>query len=82
MHTLSLTNTRASRLHKAFANNSLANTKLSKIQLHKTRQSAGVLGRLLGKLLKISKPLIKNVLTPSPRTVLIPLDISIDTQWY
>ena len=82
MHTLSLTNAQVSRLHKAFANNSLANTKLSKIQLHKTGQSAGVLGRLLGKLLKISKPLMKNVLKPFPRTVLIPLGISIDTQWY
>ena len=34
-----LTNAQVSRLCKAFANNSLANIKLSKFQLHKTGQS-------------------------------------------
>ena len=35
LHKLLLTNTQVSRLRKAFANNSSANIKLSKIQLHK-----------------------------------------------
>ena len=34
-HRLLLTNTQVSRLHKAFANDSSANIKLSKTQLHK-----------------------------------------------
>ena len=34
-HRLLLTNTQVSRLHKAFANDSSANVKLSKTQLHK-----------------------------------------------
>ena len=34
-HRLLLTNTQVSRLHKAFANDSPANVKLSKTQLHK-----------------------------------------------
>ena len=34
-HKLSLTNTQVSKLRKAFANNSSANIKLSKTELHK-----------------------------------------------
>ena len=51
-HKLSLTNTQVSKHHKAFANNSSANIKLSKTQLHKVGQSGGFLGRLLGPLIK------------------------------
>ena len=47
---LLLTNTQVSRLHKV--NNSSANIKLPKTQLHKTRQSGGLLGRLAEPLLK------------------------------
>ena len=43
-HKLLLTNTRVSRLRKAFANNSSAKIKLSKTQLHIIGQS----GRFLG----------------------------------
>ena len=50
-HKLLLTNTQVSRLHKAFVNNSSANVKLSKTQLHKIRQSGRFPGRLLGPLL-------------------------------
>ena len=57
-HKLLLTNTQVLRLQKAFANNSSANIKLSKTQLHKIGQS----GRVLGLLLKPSLPLMKNVL--------------------
>ena len=47
-----LTNTQFSRLHKAFANESSDNKKLSKTQFHKTGQSRGFLSTLLGTLLK------------------------------
>ena len=59
---LLLTNAQVSRLRKSFANNSSVNTKLSKIQLHKIRQSGGFLDRLLEPLLKIGLSLIGNVL--------------------
>ena len=63
-HKLLLTNTQVSRFLKAFANNSSANIKLSKNQVHKIRQSAGFLGRIFGTLLKIGLPLIGNILKP------------------
>ena len=56
---MSLTNTQVSKLHKAFANISLANIKLSKTQLHKIGQSGGFLDRLLGPLLQTGLPLMK-----------------------
>ena len=46
-----LTNTQVLKLRKACVNNSSANAKLSEGQIHKIRQSGGVLGRLLGPLL-------------------------------
>ena len=46
LHKLLLTNTHVSTLLKAFANNSLANIKLSKTQLCKKAQSGEFLGRL------------------------------------
>ena len=71
-----LTNTQVSKLHKAFANNSSANTKLSKTQLHKIVRSGGFLGRLLGPLLKTGLLIMKNVLRPLPKSVLIPLGLT------
>ena len=41
-HKLLLTNIQVSKLRNAFANGSLANAKLSKTQLHKTRQSGPI----------------------------------------
>ena len=70
-----MTNTYVSRLRKAFSNFSSTNIKLSKTQLHKIGQS-GVLGRLLGPLLKTGLPLIGNVLKPLARSVLIPLGLT------
>ena len=58
------TNTQVSRLRKALANNSSANIKLSKTQLHKIKQSRGFLRKLLGPLLKTGLPLMKNVVKP------------------
>ena len=52
LHKLLLTNTQVSKLHKAFPNNPSANIKLSKTKLHKIGKSGGLLGRLLGPLLK------------------------------
>ena len=57
-----MTNTQLWRLHKAFVNNSSANIKPSKTQLHKIGQSRGFLGRPLGPLLKTGLPLIGNVI--------------------
>ena len=76
LHKLLLTNTQVSRLHKAFANGSSANIKLSKTQLHKIKQSGGFLGRLLGPLLKTGLPLIGNVLKPLVKSVLIQLGLT------
>ena len=73
LHTLLLTDTQVSKIHKAFANDSSANIKFSKTQLHKRGQSGGFLGRLLGLLQKTGLPLIKNVLTPLANSSLIPL---------
>ena len=57
-----LTNTQIGRLCKAFAKNSSANVKLSKLNLHKIGQSGWLLGRLVEPLLKTRLPLIKNVI--------------------
>ena len=71
-----LTNTRVSRLRKTFANNSSANIKLSKTQLHKMGQSGECLGRFQRPLLKTDFPLIKNVLKTLAKSVLIPLGLT------
>ena len=39
-------------------------------------QSGGFLGKLLGRLLKTGLPLIKNVITPLAKSVLIPLGLT------
>ena len=78
-HKLLLTNTQVSKLRKAFVNDSSANIKLSKTQLHKTEQSGGYLGRLLGPLLKTGLPLIRNVRKPLAKSVLIPLELTAAT---
>ena len=64
------------KLRKAFAINSSANIKVSKTQLHKIRQSGGYLGRIIGPLLKTGLPLMKNVLKPLAKSVLIPLELT------
>ena len=72
---LLLTKAKFSKLPKAFANNSSASMKLSKTQLHKIGQSGGFLGRLLGQLLKTGFPLIRNLLKPLAKCVLILLGL-------
>ena len=71
-----LTDRQVSSLCKSFENNSSADIKLSKSQLSKMIQSGGLLGRLLGPLLKTGLPLIKNVIKPSAKSVLIPLGLT------
>ena len=75
-HKLLLNNTQVSKLWKAFANVSSANIKLSKIKLHKIGQPRGILGRLFGPLLKTGLPLMRNVLKPLGKSVLIPLGLT------
>ena len=71
-----LTDRQVSSLCKSFENNSSADIKLSKSQLSKMIQSGGLLGRLLGPLLKTGLPLIKNVIKPLAKSVLIPLGLT------
>ena len=73
---LLLTNRQVSNLCKAFANHLSADIKSSKTQLSKMIQSRGFLGRLFGPLLKTGLPLIKNVIKPLAKSVLIPLGLT------
>ena len=50
--------------------------KLSKAPISKIIQSGGFLGKLLGPLLKTGLPLIKNVIKPLAKSVLIPLGLT------
>ena len=75
-HKLLLTNRQVLNLRKAFANYLSANVKFSKAQLSKMIQSGGFLGRLLGPLLKTGLPLIKNLIKPLAKSVLIPLGLT------
>ena len=75
-HKLLLTNRQIPNLCKAFANNSLTDIKLSKSQLSKMIQSGGFLGRLLGSFLKTGLPLIKNVIKPLAKSILIALGLT------
>ena len=68
---LLLADAQVSRLCKAFANNLSVNIKLSKTQLYKIGKSGGFLSRLLGPLLKTCLPLIRNVLKPLTKIVLL-----------
>ena len=64
-HKLLLTNRQVANLRKAFANYSSTDITLSKTQTSKMIQSGGFLGRL-----------IKNVIKPSAKSVLIPLGLT------
>ena len=75
-HELLLNNRQVSILRKAFARNTSTDIKLSKTQLSKIIQSGGFLGKLLGPLLKTGLPLIKSVIKPLAKSVLIPLGLT------
>ena len=72
-HKFLLSNRQAENLRKAFASKSSTDINLPKTQLSKIVQSGRFLGRLLGPLLKTVLPLIKNVIKPFAKSVLIPL---------
>ena len=72
-HKLLLTNRKVANLRKAFANYLSTDIKLSKTQLFNIIQLGGFLGRLLGPLLKTGLPLIKNVIKPLAKSILISL---------
>ena len=70
-----LTDTQVLRLYKAFANGSSANVELSKTQLHKIGQSGGFPGRRLGPLLTTGLLLIRKVLKPLAKGVLLLVEL-------
>ena len=75
-HELLLTNRPVVNLRKAFANYLSTDIKLSDTQISKMIQSAGFLRRLLGPLIKTGLPLMKNVIKPLAKNVLIPLGLT------
>ena len=75
-HELLLTTRQTTKLRNAIENNMTTDIKLSKAQISKIIQSGGFLGKLLGPLLKIGLPLIKNVIKPLAKSVLIPLGLT------
>ena len=75
-HILLITNRQVSSLCKAFANYLSTDIKLSKTKLSKMIQSGFFFGRLLGSLLKTRLPLIKNMIKPLDKSVLMPLGLT------
>ena len=73
---LLLIDRQVSATRKALSNNSSADIKFSKTLLSKMIQSGGFLGKLLGSLLKSGLPLIKNVIKPLTKIILIPLGLT------
>ena len=75
-HELLLTTRQKTKIRNAFNNNVSTHLKHSKAQINKIIQSGGFLGKLLGPLLKTGLPLIKNVIKPLAKSVLIPLGLT------
>ena len=77
-HKLLFTNRQVANLRKSFAKYLiLTDIKLSKTQLSKILQSGRFLGRVLGPLLITGLSLMKNVIKPLAKSVLIPLGLTI-----
>ena len=74
-HELLLTTRQKTKIRNAF-NNTPTSIILSKAQISKIIHSGGFLGKLLGPLLKTVLPLIKNVIEPLAKSVLIPLGLT------
>ena len=79
-HKLLATNRQVANLRRAFAKHTSTDIKLSESQLSKMIQSGGFLGRLLGSLLRTGLPLTKNVIKPLPKSVLVPLGLTMTDQ--
>ena len=75
-HELLLTNRQVANLRKAFTKHTSVDVELSKTHLSKMIQLGGFLGRILGELLKIGLPLMKSVINPLAKSVLIPLGLT------
>ena len=75
-HKFLLTTRQTTKLRNAIGNNMSTDIKLSKTQISKIIQSGGFLGKLLGLLLKTGFLLIKNVIKPLAKSVLIPLRLT------
>ena len=71
-----LTNRQVSSIRKAFAYNSSVDIKFSKAKLSKMIQSERFLGKLIGPLLKTGLPLMKSVINPLAKRVLILLGLT------
>ena len=74
-HELLLTNRQVANLRKAFAKHTSTDIKLSKTQLSKMIQSGVYLGTLLGPLLRTGLPIMKSVIKPLAKDVLVPLGL-------
>ena len=75
-HELLLTTRQKTKIRNDFNNNMSTDLKLSKAQSNKIIQSGGFLSKLLGPLLKTGLPLIKKVIKPLAKSVLIPLGLT------
>ena len=75
-HELLFTTRQKTKIRNAFTNNTSTDIKLSKAQINKIIQFAGFLGKLLGPLLKTGLSLIKNVIKPLAKNVLISLGLT------
>ena len=75
-HELLLTTKQKTKIRNAFNSNMSTDLKLSKAQINKIIQSGGFLSKLLGPLFKTGLPLIKNVIKPLAKSVLIPLGLT------
>ena len=71
-----LTNRQIANIRNVFANHTSTDIKLSKTQLSKMIQLGGFLGRLLGPLLRAGLRLMKSVIKPLAKSVLIPLGLT------
>ena len=71
-----MTDRQVASLRKIFAKNSSKDIKSSKTQISKILLSGGFRDRLLGPLLKVDLPLMKNVLKSLAKNVLIPLGLT------
>ena len=75
-HELLLTTRQKTNGRNDFNNNMSTDLKLSEAQISKIIQSGGFLGRLLGSSLKTGLPLIKNVIKPLAKIVLVPFGLT------
>ena len=74
-HKLLLTKRQVANLTTAFATQTSTGIKLSKTHLSKMIKLGGFLGRHLGSLLRTGLPLMKNVIQPLAKSLLIPLGL-------